>query len=87
MTNRLDHTHCTHPVTPAGRATCRKGNELVGSAFKGDMVQVGTAGWFVITGLSITGYGLPRNIRISRSGEDYGWIESHHVTGFERRCA
>jgi len=49
------------------------------------MVRVGTAGWFLISGLSIPGYGRPRDIRISRSGEDYGWIESHHVTGYERR--
>ena len=24
MTNRIDHSNCTHPRTPAGRAACRK---------------------------------------------------------------
>lgn len=86
MTNRMNHTGCTHPATPKGRATCRTGNELVGSARKGDMVQCGTGGGFVITGLSIVGYGLPRSIRIAGGGVDFGWIESHQVTGYERRA-
>ena len=25
MTNRMDHTNCTHPRTPAGRRACRAG--------------------------------------------------------------
>lgn len=29
MTNRIDHTNCNHPRTPAGRAACRKASRLV----------------------------------------------------------
>lgn len=28
MTNRMDHSNCTHPRTPAGRRTCRAGGDV-----------------------------------------------------------
>lgn len=32
MTNRMDHTNCTHPRTPKGRAACRAGRPTFNSA-------------------------------------------------------
>lgn len=28
MTNRIDHTNCSHPRTPAGRRTCRNARAI-----------------------------------------------------------
>lgn len=82
MTN---HTNCTHTATPKGRAICRKGNAIVQTATAGDMIQVDGCGWFVVTHVVIWD-NIPNEVKISRGGVSFGWVEAWTVTGHDKRA-
>lgn len=80
MTNRMDHTECSHDATPAGRKACRAGNARMVTVRQNDMVQVEGRGWVVVREIwSVSGF--PTTFQ-GMTGE---WFGAWTVTGHEAR--